>query len=173
MLLYGKLDQQIEQLKKEETNRSSIWRPDAQFKWIRDLSSNAKGRVGEKLFSIISKEMGKKIENRKDTTHDLLVDGEKHEIKLATLNENRLFKWGHIRTGYDYEILTLIGVYPNNLRIWNLSKFTVHELSDKKVLIPFKVKSKNKSDIHLQEDKYLPVKADDIPSWMNPYELAL
>lgn len=166
------LAEYLEELKAARSHRVSKWKATSTYKWIRNLSCNDKGKVGEQISRFIYEDRGHTVIGRTDTRHDFNVDGERHEVKLGTPNENGMLKWGHIRTEYEYAYLTLISVYPDQIKMWRVPKAAVRVLAKRNIIMPFKAKPTTASDVHLAEDRYLPVRAAEIPRWLDFYKVA-
>lgn len=144
---------------------SAIWHPDSPNFWIRTQNSHTKGYIGEQI--VLARFADHEIQDRTSSEHDRIVNGKKWEIKLSCLNENTELKWGHIKAVYDYDVLFLIGVYPDTIRMWNLPRALVTELREQKIIKYYKKATEDDQ----YPNCYLPLKGHDLPKWLLDVEV--
>lgn len=98
-------------------NRSQ-WHPDAMFFKIKHLSIDQRGRVGELFLKQVFDETNKDVVYDQDHTgdYDLIIDGIKVEIKLATLDVNRRLQYEGIRSQAQWDCLALIAIAPDAIK---------------------------------------------------------
>lgn len=95
-----------------------IGKPHETFK---SLPNSSKGDAGEEFIRRYAMELGftaEKIKRLGDW--DLVIQGKKFEIKLATEDVSGSFQFNHIRYDSKYHYLLCLGITPDNLRfgVW-------------------------------------------------------
>ncbi|WP_434414691.1 hypothetical protein JTY60_00460 [symbiont of Argiope bruennichi] len=93
-----------------------IWK-DTLFEYIKYTNNTNKGYLAEKFLEIIFSDLDYvvKKEDYKHTHYDLIVNGKKIEVKLATLDTNNNFQFNGLNPKYHFDLLFLLGVEPNDL----------------------------------------------------------
>lgn len=128
--------------------------------WVRRKASNTKGAIGEGLFDIIAD-----TSPRTSTKHDRVVKDIRHEIKLSCVGNSGKLKWIHMKLHDDWEMLTLIGLYPqsgkfpNYMRLWCATKDEVQKLFESGFIYK-----------HVEKELRIEVNAFQIPKWMEPLQ---
>jgi len=107
------------------------------FGKFRNLAPSQKGKVGEMFCEQVMRSLGRKVTERKSKDHDIVVDGQKGEIKSSTLNNGtNVFSFLQIRPGQDYDKMILQAFFPEKLRIFELSKEDILGLIELEIIKP-------------------------------------
>ena len=149
-----------------EIYKSEVWNDSSEWLWIRNSGNNHKGFIGERITDLWAEYSNALVEPRISPEHDRIINCLKHEIKLGTLANDLKFKFGHIRMSYDWDILTLIGVFPHNIRMWQVPKANVEELFYSGHMIPYKKGREGFDDI-------ITFDAHEIPNSIAMHEIFL
>lgn len=104
-------------------NTNDIWR-DSPFKDLKALNSGALGKQMEIMTAHILHQLGAATSPRKNTGHDLYVEGVPAEIKGSTCWQNTIdnFRWQQIRPSPHYEIIFFLGINPHNVQLFWATK---------------------------------------------------
>ena len=147
------LENILEELKEKYPIDVSIF-ADKEFEWIKRQSNVKKGKIGE---AIISDVLGARNSNKYE--YDVETDDKRIEVKLSCLNESGYFKWLNIRVCDDYTHLALVGVMPEEIRLYLIPKAEV------KYLKSLALGQRGDSDI-----KYLGLKPEH--EWLKGYKVS-
>jgi len=124
-----------------------------QFEWVKSQSNVVKGKIGEEIIlNYLDAEKSGKYE------YDIVKDDKRIEVKLSCLNESGYFKWLNIRICDDYTHVALVGVMPNEVRLYLVPKDEVKYLKN------LALGQRQDSDI-----KYLGLKPDS--EWLKNYKI--
>ena len=146
------LENILKELKEKYPIDESIF-TNKQFEWIKRQSNMKKGMIGE---AIISDALGAR--KSKSYEYDVEIDDKRIEVKLSTLNESGYFKWLSIRVCDNYTHLALVGVLPEEIRLYLIPK------GDDKHLKNYSGGQRGNTNI-----KYLGLKPDH--EWLEEYRL--
>ena len=83
----------------------------------RRLGNTNRGEIGEEFVRRYLNEVhhiSVKKGNRVART-DLLIEGQRFEVKTASLGTNQTFQFNHVRLDRDYRYLLCIGICPHNV----------------------------------------------------------
>ena len=110
----------------KQNNTNAHW-VDSPYLGFKVLPPKAKGAVGERMVREIFQQKGCVIESPTSSDHDLIVDGRKKEIKMASLTRiekcgNGNFTFFQVRPNQDYDDLVLVCVHPDRIEVKELSK---------------------------------------------------
>ncbi|MGZ9756838.1 hypothetical protein [Mycoplasma sp. 4423] len=102
----------------EEINKHP-WKLTDKFASIRKIQIDQRGRVGEKFFTTIFKELNKEVIYQQDGfgDWDIVVDGVKIEIKTATLDVSKKFQHEGIKENKSWDVIAFLDIAPNDLYI--------------------------------------------------------
>lgn len=139
------------------------------FESIKFASTCKKGAIGETIIKNIFNLTNHTVKHRTSVEHDLIIDGEKAEIKLSCYNSSGYFKWLQIRPDDDFEVLYLISVYPNQIKIYKLSKLLINQLINSNIIKPQHGGKKN-TNFNI---KYLGIKDKNKPDWFTACEVII
>ncbi|MCY4611244.1 MAG: hypothetical protein OXC38_06065 [Gammaproteobacteria bacterium] len=82
----------------------------------RKLGNTNRGEIGEEFIKRYLKTKGVSVSNGKRTSPvDLVIGGNKFEIKTASLGANGTFQFNHIRMDRDYSYLLCLGICPKDI----------------------------------------------------------
>lgn len=82
----------------------------------RKLGNTNRGEIGEEFIRRYLKAKGMSISNGNRTSPvDLTIDGNKFEIKTASLGANGTFQFNHIRLDRNYSYLLCLGICPKDI----------------------------------------------------------
>lgn len=146
--------QDVENIKKEIADRDrcqlerSQWEESSAFWWIKTKSSSQKGKIGENIMSCTHRRLGRVVESRGDSQHDRLIDGAKYEAKLACLTWSGKIKWQHVRMHYNFDVLHLLAVFPEELRMYQLQKNDIQDFINKQIFKMYRVKKPGEQDLY-------------------------
>lgn len=130
--------------------------------WIKKLSTCKKGSVGEDIIKTYYILNDSKVEKRTSVEIDTIIDNVKYEIKLSCLNKSGYFKWLQIRLDDDYDFLYLISIYPNDIKVYKLSKELIIQLTNNGIIKNQHGGKRNKD----YKIKYLGIKSINLPEWL-------
>lgn len=138
--------------------------------WIKQESNPQKGKIGEDIINIYLEKNNYKIYNRinceSDTTY---IDNnilKSVEIKTSCLNKTGYFKWLQIRMEDNFDEIFLISIYPNDIKIYKLSKDYLLQLINKNI-----IKKQHGGERTHYEIYYLGIKSNRIPEWLEELEI--
>jgi hypothetical protein len=96
------------------------------FGWITKEPSRRRGMIGERLVRSWAIECGFTVSRASTSEHDLTIEGLKVEVKFSTLWASGVFKFQQLRD-QDYEVAALLGLEPQDVRIWLPEKHLLME----------------------------------------------
>lgn len=98
------------------------------FRYIKRLQAKQKGKRYEAITRSVMKKLGFNIQSPESSDHDMLVDGERVEIKGSTLNKGTdRFSFLQIRPDQEYDKMYFTMCYPDELVIMEMDKATILE----------------------------------------------
>lgn len=102
----------------------------SKFEDYKKLGAKQKGAVSEKMLSVILAALGYKVESPLNSDHDRIVNGEKIEMKTATLVKDTEEKLSflQIRPDQDLERYLMTAILPNSLEMYWIEKEKILEL---------------------------------------------
>lgn len=165
-------ERKAQRCRKHKMKRSP-WSNGGQWQFLRQFPKKNLGEFGELMAHVVFSHKGMDIGDPTSVDFDWRVEGplEKlvgtHEIKLSVLNDDWHFKWLHVHLAHDYDLLTLIGVYPDDIRMWCLTRFAVNKLVEHRFIKPLRNKRVE------ADDNYMSLDSTRLPRWLNPYEVPL
>jgi hypothetical protein len=127
------------------------------FGWIRREPSRRKGAIGEALVRDWAAQEGMRVERPTDSGHDCRIDGLPVEIKFSLLWAGGQFVFQQIRD-QSYEIVCLLGLEPQRVRLWAVPKGVVWEHA-----------TGQHTGAAAQDTKWLRFPAVQPPEWLRPY----
>jgi len=82
---------------------------------IKILANSSKGDLAEAFVMKYCKELGFKVEDKTTRLgdYDLVINGKKFEVKMATEDLTGNFQFNHIRYDYKYDWVICLGVSPD------------------------------------------------------------
>lgn len=107
-------------IKPEFERISSPW-AGSPFEWVINLPSASKGKLGKRLVYQWCATKGLAVDSSPDPEADMLVNGQRVEIKFSTLWESGIYKFQQIRD-QKYEYAICLGVSPFEAHCWVVSK---------------------------------------------------
>ncbi len=146
-------------IKDEYLSDEDPWQ-DSPFQWIKMIPPRKKGKLGEKLVAAWCAVNGLAIDTPKDSDADLLVNGNRVEIKLSTLWESGIYKFQQIRD-QKYDLLVCLGISPHSGHCWVLNKEVL-----KKHVIGHRPQHGGKAGT---DTFWLEVNPNHIEKWLAPY----
>lgn len=99
---------------------NEIWK-DSPFKWVKNLSSGSKGRLGKHLVYQWCALKGLPVGRAPDSDADMSINGHRVEIKFSTLWGKGIYKFQRIRN-QNYEYAVCLGISPHNAHCWVINK---------------------------------------------------
>lgn len=107
-------------IKKDFEKSHSKWHG-SPFEWILCLPTGSKGSLGKRLVKqwCALKELS--VDRSPDSESDMLINGNRVEIKFSTLWEAGIYKFQQIRE-QNYAYCILLGVSPFEAHCWVVSK---------------------------------------------------
>jgi len=160
---------------KEKPSNLEFWRGSL-FESFKPMSPVAKGSRGERLAAEVLEKLGHDVlrkKNRKlarldgDKDHDIVVDGYRTEVKLSLTWGDTLdtFTWQQIRPFQKYDRIIVIGMNPNEVKMWWATKEDLEDnIFGKACYIQHGGKDGN------QDLYWIRTEADGIPSWLRNME---
>ena len=103
----------------ERTPRS-IW-IDSPMEGYRRLGNTNRGQIGEDFVMRFLSQAGIPVsQGTRVTPTDLLIAGQRFEVKTASLGTNGTFQFNHIRLDRTYQYLLCLGIAPQSIvfRAW-------------------------------------------------------
>jgi len=107
-------------IKKDLETTDSIWK-ESPLKWIINLSSGKKGKLGKRLVYQWCAVKGLAVDKSPDSEADMLINGHRIEVKFSTLWEAGIYKFQQIRD-QNYEYMVCMGISPDQAHCWVISK---------------------------------------------------
>ncbi|TPE57195.1 hypothetical protein FJO69_02160 [[Mycoplasma] falconis] len=101
----------------EEELKTSFWSPaDAYYK-MKLLSIDQRGRIGEHFLRDVFTELNMNVEYIENGhgDFDLIVNGNKIEVKTATLDKFNKFQHEGIKNSKDWDAVAFVDIIPNDL----------------------------------------------------------
>lgn len=99
----------------KEHSPKDIW-VDSPLSDYRKLGNTNRGAIGEEFIRRYLAEEGVNVSSGSRTSPvDLVIDGNKFEIKTASLGANGTFQFNHIRLDRDYGYLLCLGICPKDI----------------------------------------------------------
>jgi hypothetical protein len=99
----------------EEHSRESIWKG-SPLEGYRRLGNTNRGQIGEdfirKYLTIADIAVGN---GSRVTPTDLLIAGQRFEVKTASLGANGTFQFNHVRLDRTYNYLLCLGICPDRI----------------------------------------------------------
>lgn len=114
----------VQRSNKKAEEKDAFWKGSI-FKSIVNFSPKSKGAFGEKLVSeICESQYNLLVAKRTSPEHDRIIGGVRTEIKLSFCWDETPGKWvfQQIRPEGDYERVIFIGINPDEVRIWWVTK---------------------------------------------------
>ena len=106
-----------------ETIKKDVRYENSKFKNLRYLPPRTKGSIFEKIGKDLFHKLGYSLKRPVSTDHDIIVNGQKVEIKGSTLVMNKnVFSFLQIRPDQDYEKIVFILAYPKELKMVEMDK---------------------------------------------------
>lgn len=130
---------------------------DSPYKWLRELQSRTRGKAGEQIIASWLTTEGLTVARASSSNSDRCIELNEVEIKLSTQWESGEFRFQQIRN-QNYRYVILLGVMPQELRVW---------------ILPKKVALKYSTPQHTgkegAETRWLSFPADKPPKWLARY----
>lgn len=127
------------------------------YKWLRELQSRTRGKAGEQIIAGWLTSEGFTVGKASSSNSDRSVELTQVEIKLSTQWDSGEFRFQQIRD-QDYRFVILLGVMPQELKVW---------------ILPKKVALKHSTPQHTgkggAETRWLAFDATNPPKWMSRY----
>ncbi len=93
------------------------------FGAIKTVSNTSVGNVGEHFITEYAEQLGfEVIPSKNRTSWDIQINGIRYEIKTATEDVHMKFQFNHFRTHRKYDAVICLGVAPNELYFYVLTK---------------------------------------------------
>lgn len=98
--------------------RGIFWR-NSEYKEIREISIDTRGRIGEHLLKEMFEEAGYLVEyiDNDHGDYDIIIDGVKIEIKSATLDSSNKFQHEGIKDSELWDLVAFVDIAPENIYI--------------------------------------------------------
>jgi len=94
---------------------------DSPFGWIKQLAPSQKGMVAEQLIARWCRDNGLLVEKRPDSDADLLINGQRVEVKFSTLWAAGVFKFQQVRD-QNYRFVVCLAIAPASVSCWVFPK---------------------------------------------------
>jgi hypothetical protein len=130
---------------------------DSQHAWLMKQSSRRRGKSGEMIIHKWLEGLGMKVDKAVASSSDRTVNGHRVEVKLSTLWTSGQLTWQQLRD-QDYSHVLLLGIEPQRVRVWCIPKDVIRAHA-----------TPQHTGQAGTETLWLSVRADAIPSWMDPY----
>lgn len=126
MNLIGLIDESLlSQADRYDPYAESVFLP------LRRLTPKAKGKAYEQIVECVMARLGHDVSRAKSTQYDRLIDGQRVEIKGATLSGGGdKFNFLQIRPDQEYDVLLFAMFYPDDLVLMSMNKAQVVEMCD-------------------------------------------
>ena len=133
---------------------------DSPFKWVLYLPAASKGKLGAQLVRqwCILKQLS--IGKSPDSEADLLVNGQRVEVKFSTLWESGIYKFQQIRD-QNYDYIICLGISPHDAHCWVIDKQTLKEK-----VIGHLGQHTGKTG---KDTSWLTIKPSEVPDWLNNF----
>jgi hypothetical protein len=111
----------------------SVW-SGSRNEFIRNMGIAKRGYLAESMVSEILSTIGKRVAKRTNTGHDIIVNGKKVEVKLATMCDSKdgtngnYFIINQVRVAQDYDSLYIFAIKPNTWALYSYTKAQVSRL---------------------------------------------
>ncbi len=101
------------------------------FRNLVGLPPKTKGCIYENIVRSVCSKRGGSVENPISSDHDMILEGEKYEIKGAMLDaQGKGFTFNQIRPDQDYDYILFACFYPDGLYMLVMDKSRSFELCD-------------------------------------------
>lgn len=100
---------------------------DSPFIHLKQMQPKQKGSRMEKIVRSVFLKVGREVKDPTSTDYDMLLDGEKCEIKGSTLQtrgKKSKFSFLQIRPDQDYDCILFVMFYPQELIVMRMNKET-------------------------------------------------
>ncbi len=105
----------------EEHSPESIWQ-NSPLSGYRQLGNTNRGQVGEDFIRRYLKAAKISVSNGSRTAPtDLIIVGQRFEVKTASLGANGTFQFNHVRLDRSYNYLLCLGICPDKI-VFNASR---------------------------------------------------
>ena len=112
-------------LESKSPKSASSWM-NSPFLYIRLLAIRQKGKEGEKIVKNIMQDKGCKVSPPGTTEFDLLIDGRRAEVKMASVSNGvMLFNALALDKCDDFYLL---GLEPSRIRLWRIEEHVAEDL---------------------------------------------
>jgi hypothetical protein len=99
----------------EESSPESIWR-DSRLEGYRRLGNTNRGQIGENFVRRYLSAANIPVTNDSRTAPtDLVIAGQRFEVKTASLGANGTFQFNHVRLDRSYNYLLCLGICPDKI----------------------------------------------------------
>ena len=99
----------------EEHSPESIWRG-SRLSGYRQLGNTNRGQIGEDFVRRYLDAAGIEVSNGSRTSPtDLVIAGQRFEVKTASLGANGTFQFNHVRLDRNYNYLLCLGICPDKI----------------------------------------------------------
>ena len=99
----------------EEHSPESIWHG-SRLEGYRQLGNTNRGQIGEDFIRRYLSEANIPVYNGSRTSPtDLLIAGQRFEVKTASLGSNGTFQFNHVRLDRTYNYLLCLGICPDRI----------------------------------------------------------
>ena len=150
-----------------------FWRGTLYESFFLMSSPKAKGARGERLAAEIMETLGHTILRKNDgklarldgnADHDIVVDGQRTEVKLSLTWDGQpdRFTWQQIRSLQDYDRIIFIGINPNEVKMWWATKNDLRQNIFGKSCYRQHGGKNGKQELYWIKN--------EIPSWFRPIE---
>jgi hypothetical protein len=156
-VLISKHDQALNHVKNKIVNEKFDKWSNSKHKWVRELQSGSKGRVGELFIEEWFSLEGIKVQPSRNGEGDRFISGLEIEIKLSTLWERGVLCFQQIRD-QKYDLVFFIGILPDKVYFWSVPK---------DIAIKYSVPQHSGKDGN--DTKWLLVDCNNIPDWLSSY----
>jgi hypothetical protein len=129
----------------------------SKFRWIRELQSRRRGKAGELVVTNWLRSEGFEVGRSTSSDSDRSVGLHQVEIKLSTLWDTGQFVFQQLRD-QDYRYVILLGITPNEARIWVLPK-----------AVAMRHSTPQHTGASGAETRWLSFDAANPPAWITPY----
>ena len=107
-------------VKSDYIKKDNPW-VDSPFSWIMNLPPRSRGKLGEKLIASWCAARGLDTNRVGDSDADIIINGNRVEVKFSTLWESGIYAFQQIRD-QEYDQLVCLGISPEKGHCWVLSK---------------------------------------------------
>ena len=99
----------------DEHSPESIWQG-SKLAGYRQLGNTNRGQIGEDFVRRYLDAAGVDVSNGTRTAPtDLVIEGQRFEVKTASLGANGTFQFNHVRLDRDYNYLLCLGICPDKI----------------------------------------------------------